>query len=125
MTNGDPLAFWTWVDAWVLAATPQGSQGSNLSDLVGAMDALNHAIPTRGELAGALGKLIASGFIESEDERFRLSEAGAAVRRDTGERDADWADAILPSLAKSPCIGDEWPLTQAQVSAAYAEYMAR
>ena len=89
------------------------------------MDALNHAIPTRDELAGALGRLIASGFIDSEDERFRLSAAGAAVRRRAGERTADWSDAILPELAKSPCIGDEFPLTESQVGAAYEEYVQR
>jgi len=116
---------WTWVDAWVLAAIPSTRPGSDLSELIGAMDALNHAIPTRDELAGSLGRLIASGLVECEANRFRISEAGAAVRRRAGEPMADWSDAILPELAKSTCIGDDWPLTESQVSAAYAEYMAR
>ena len=89
------------------------------------MDALNHAIPTRDELAGSLGRLIASAFVECADENFRLTDAGAALRLEAGESKADWAGAILPALEVTDCIGDEFPLTQAQVSAAYAEYMKR
>ena len=65
-----------WSDAWLLqaiavAASRDGS--ATLTEVLGAADAVNHAMPTDGELHGGLSRLTAGGFVAEVDGRFALA----------------------------------------------------
>lgn len=116
---------WTWVDAWVLAAVVDQSRGADLSELIGHADALNHAIPTRDELASSLGALVAAGLVEVAADRYRTTSAGRALRGEWTAGTRSWSDVLLPRLAALPRSEVELPLTQEQVRTAYQAYWDR
>ena len=64
-----------WSDAWLLQAVALASQANaaTLDEVLGAADAVNHAMPTCDELHGALVRLTAGGVVEEVEERFRLT----------------------------------------------------
>jgi len=64
-----------WSDAWLLQAiaVASGQKPALLSEILGAADAVNHAMPTDDELHGALVRLTAGGFVEEIDEQFQLT----------------------------------------------------
>jgi hypothetical protein len=69
------MGAWGASDSWVLmglAETPLP-----LVRVIGAMDALNHAIPTHEELDGGLRRLMAAGLATVEGDRPVLTAAGA------------------------------------------------
>jgi len=64
-----------WSDAWLLQAVALASrkQPAPLSEILGAADAVNHAMPTDDELHGALVRLTTGGFVEEIDGQFQLT----------------------------------------------------
>jgi hypothetical protein len=68
MAGRDDIPF-TWADAWLLQAIAMaGRDGpAALADVIGAGDALNHAIFTFEELDGGLARLRAAGLIATDD----------------------------------------------------------
>lgn len=120
-----PSADWTSTDAWVLAATSDRAAGRSLSALIGEADAINHATPTRDELASSLGALIAVGLIQVDDGLFRTTEAGRAIKKHWTGGLFNWSDTLLPHLAELPRPAAEYPLTEDTVTAAHTEYMDR
>ena len=128
-------------DAWLLLAilyAAQANEPVNLVRLIGSADFINHAIPTLGELEGALGRLSDRGWIlvdklefsptpQAEemfgprrgirtavpsDLEFVREEIGAAV----------WsADATLTETPDRPCIKG---LTASALDDAFQQYSA-
>jgi len=49
-----------------------GEDGASLPDLIAAADAMNHAIPTSGELSRALTRLAKCQVVKRTDDRFRI-----------------------------------------------------
>ena len=69
-------------DAWILLAIlikAQPGEFPSLDEIIGAADYINHAIPTSGELDGALFRLIESGWIEQEDLCFAPTERAESM----------------------------------------------
>jgi hypothetical protein len=64
-----------WADAWILHALAVATQSgpATLSELIEAMDMVNHALPVERELHGGLTRLQESGYIEEVGERFALT----------------------------------------------------
>jgi hypothetical protein len=121
----DPEATWTWVDAWLLAATADSRRGCSLSELIGAADAINHAIPTRDELAASLGSLRAAGLVEQTEGRFRTTTHGKALKEHWRGGLFGWGKSLLPHLENLPRPGGDLPITESEVHAAYVEYTRR
>jgi hypothetical protein len=65
-----------WSDAWLFQAIALASQAgpARLSQVIGAADGVNHALPTVDELHGALVRLTAGGFVSEAEERFTITE---------------------------------------------------
>lgn len=65
---------WTFNDRWILMSVylTQGEDGASLHDVVGAADAMNHAIPTCGELSRALTRLASCGVLTERDDQFHI-----------------------------------------------------
>jgi len=51
-----------------------GDCGATLAGVIGAADAMNHAIPTTEELSRSLTRLAASGIVTEHSNRFRISD---------------------------------------------------
>ncbi len=116
---------WTWSDAWVLAATTDSRRGCSLSELIGVADGINHAIPTRDELAAAIGALRAAGLLKVEDDRFVLTPDGKALKKYWKGGLFNWSETLLPRLAVLPRTDEQFPLTDEDVHAAYLTYTRR
>lgn len=67
---------WTFNDGWILMSVylTHGDVGASLDELIGAADAMNHAIPTTGELTRSLTRLATCGILTEVDNRFRIGE---------------------------------------------------
>lgn len=94
-------------------------------DMIALMDAVNHAIPTRDELASALGALVGAGLVEPQPQGFRVTTAGAAIRELWDGAPGGGDDAMVAALAAHQRPQREWPLTQEQVAQAYQAYTDR
>lgn len=51
-----------------------GETGASLAELLGAADAMNHAIPTKGQLSRSLTRLASCGVLKEEGDRFRIAD---------------------------------------------------
>ena len=74
-TNNAMLPF-LWSDAWLLQAIAVAShaKSATLSEILGAADAVNHALPTDDELHGGFSRLADADYIEEVDGKFRLTD---------------------------------------------------
>jgi hypothetical protein len=119
-------AAWTWSDAWVLAAIMvQGRDDVELTDVVAAADAINHAILTENEVESAVRRLGGAGLIETRDRRFRLTEAGRdmAARRRGGM--LSQVDDLLRRLRRLPVREAAWQLRPGELDAAARAWQQR
>ncbi len=51
-----------------------GERGATLDELIGAADAMNHAIPTNGELSRSLTRLASCGILTESGGRFQIAD---------------------------------------------------
>jgi hypothetical protein len=121
-----PPDTWSFSDAWVMTAVAISSEhGCDLSELIGAADACNHAILTDEELARGIGRLVASGLLSHDEDRFQLSDAG----RDLASRRKGGLIGQLTSmqklLARHPMTEGRWNVAPEVVSAAVRTYLRR
>jgi len=67
---------WTFTDGWILMSVyvTHGDVGASLDELIAAADAMNHAIPTAGELSRSLTRLVGCGILTEVDDRFRIPD---------------------------------------------------
>ncbi len=100
-------------DAWVLLAIVYAGRdaGATLADVVGAADAINHAILTHAEVGNALFKLTRDGLVAHEGDRLfptaatmELYRASATTRRRSMLGDLDQVRRFLDS---TPWTGDD------------------
>ena len=65
-----------WSDAWLLQAIVLATRAgpASLGQILAAADGVNHALPTDGELHGALVRLTSGGFVVEADTRFAITE---------------------------------------------------
>lgn len=124
MTNSAAEA-WRSEDAWILASLGTGRRGMTLSQLIGAADAYNHAIPTRDEVAAALGALIGAGLAEVTADGYRATSAGLALRKRWKGGMFTWSKGLLPQLEGLPRVSEEWPLSDEDFATAYRDYRRR
>lgn len=124
MSDSQVQSEWTSADAWILAATETG-RGQRLTHLIGAADAISHAIPTRDEISSAVGALRAAGLLECEGDRISLTREGRKIRRHWKGGMFNWGPTLLPRLALIPRSDELYPVTEEDWEAAYREYIAR
>jgi hypothetical protein len=121
---------WTWDDGWILAATCLVSrpEGAELSEIIAAADAINHAIPTAGELSKAFTSLVSYGILVRERGCHTVSETylpaiRAALQTRGGLfKSADKCLKWLQKLADENVALSQVLVTEAEVNAAQKEY---
>jgi hypothetical protein len=90
-----------WSDAWLLAAV-DWSGGGDLAKIIGAADAINHAIPTDEEIDHAIQFLGAAGLVRYSDASLQLTDEGRRICRRTESKDIfatlDRLHALLKNL---------------------------
>ncbi|WP_436716629.1 hypothetical protein U8335_04295 [Roseiconus lacunae] len=125
-----PPTTWTFNDGWILMSVymMHGEDGASLSDLIAAADAMNHAIPTSGELSRALTRLAKCNIVKHVQDRFRIAQdylpAIAAARDRKGGLFAT-PDKGKRWLASTTFVIDEdarITIHKADVTAAFDQY---
>ncbi|RZU76580.1 hypothetical protein EV384_5246 [Micromonospora kangleipakensis] len=105
-------AEWARSDAWVLAAIMvlDGDEGSSLTEVVAAGDAINHAILLENEIEQAVRRLRGVDLISTSQRRFFLTDSGRtmAARRRGGM--IGQVDHLLTTLRRLPVREQEWHL---------------
>ncbi len=125
MTTQPNPGTWTWPDAWILASISGQRRGMALSELIASADGHNHAIPTRDELASALGSLIAAGLVETIDGGFRTTAEGELIKKKWRGGMFSWSESLLPQLERLAKADQEYPLTEDEVAQAFTDYVRR
>lgn len=100
-----------WYDAWILAAVVWATEGDAsvpLWRLIGAADALNKAIVSRGELECGMGRLVSAGLICVAPDGFK------ATPRALGLKGPGWPMEIVSKAigAQAWSPQSEMPQTQ-------------
>lgn len=83
MNQFEESKYFTWQDAWFFTAlymTHENGNPIDLTRIIAAGDALNHAIMTNEEIKTALLKLQTRGIVEIHEERIRFTELGDKIR---------------------------------------------
>jgi hypothetical protein len=75
-----------WSDAWVLAAVER-SDGGDLAKIIGAADAIDHAIPTDEEMEHAIRFLGAAGLVRYSATSMWLTAEGRSLCKRTEPKD--------------------------------------
>lgn len=65
----DPSMRARWSDARILAAVEWSGRG-DLSKIIGAADAINHAVPTIDEVEHVVGLLVPAGLLRLSNDRL-------------------------------------------------------
>src|SRR5215210_1519515 len=70
-----------WSDAWLLLAIGYSNEkgASSLARVIGAADAIQHAVLTREEVDGGLFRLGTAGYVTVRGEKVRLTQQGRAI----------------------------------------------
>lgn len=117
---------WQFADAWVFTAIAvHRDAGCDLSGLLAAGDAINHAILADDEVSQGIGRLEASGLVAVQDGHFSLTPEGQdlAARRKGG---MFGQVRSVQALLKRKDLRDElWIVPAGALDAAYAAYSAR
>lgn len=110
-------------DAWIFWAIPSSREGTDLRGLIGAADAVNHAVPFREQIVRSINRGLGAGLVEVDRGRFRFTPE---CREEVGKANASskvWLkqwDAIASYLTSR-----DWPVvTKRRYRLAEAEYAA-
>lgn len=118
----------TWSDAWLLNSVVMlGEEGGDLSAVIGAGDAVNHAIFTLEELRSGFARLEAAGLVAKQGTGYAATGDGLACGRTRGSWLAN-IERLARRLEHRPCP-DVPPRaanrpTAAEYEAACAAYLA-
>jgi len=109
----------------------QSNSEPTLTDIIGAADATNHAIPTTNELSQAFTKLVNSGVMKIENKSYKIrdeylgrlekaykSKGGLFESANKGQR---WLNDSNLEIHKSLKI----TITENDVTNAYKEYTSK
>lgn len=109
-------------DAWLLMAAGLADRVGRLTldQVIGAADAVQHAVPTREELNGAIGRLSRAGHVKWSSRGLRLTPAGRELfarsereKRDTLRTQQQALERLLgvtswsPRAEPRPAAGEE------------------
>jgi hypothetical protein len=125
----------TWILLAILYASRDGSY-AGLSSIIAAADFINHAIPTLGELDGALDRLHRADWIEIRGLEFRPSAQALELlsSRSAGRRYVHKDFEVVRKRLGGPVWSSQSPrplppeqpriagLTEEAVANSYAEY---
>jgi hypothetical protein len=63
-------------DAWIFLSINNLEGGISLEDFVAKADWINHAIPSKEEIEGAINRLSGAGLVRFENRRFIFTDSG-------------------------------------------------
>ena len=66
-------------DAWIFLSINTTEDGTSLEDLIAKADYINHAIPSKDEIEGAVTRLSTAGLVRFENSKFILTDSGKEV----------------------------------------------
>jgi hypothetical protein len=116
-------------DAWILYAIPPGIEACPLPEIIARADYVNHAIPTKDEIASALTKGLRSGLLQRSLSGIRYAPMHQETIKKVTEKPRYARDA-WDALHRHLCEGsweemnaEVFLLDDADVDVAYKEYL--
>jgi hypothetical protein len=108
----EPASKYLWSDAWLLLAIGLAANrgAASFAAIIASADTIQHAIPTKEEMDGAIGRLNRGGLIRYRSAEVELLAAGLDVLEKasaSSRRLLEQQDAIEASLQALP-----WSATQ-------------
>ncbi len=124
MTDGHGASHgWTSSDAWFAATLATIGRDTDLRDIIGAGDAINHAIFTVAEIEQAVQRLVGSGLMHEPDGGiYRLTEEGRSL---VGSRKGGLigqVSSVHKLLVTVPLSTKAWTIDPESLDAAFREY---
>lgn len=121
---------WRWEDAWVLQAvclaTSSGTAPADLQAVMGAGDAVNHAVFTFDELSAGLRKLTAADIVTVRGDAIALTEQGRELcARGTGNGLHEQTRQIHVWLSRLPAPTGESVLSTSIYQRTLDAYLGR
>jgi hypothetical protein len=120
---------WSWSDAWLLTAAYFTQDNPvSLRSLIGAGDAINHAIFTDDELDHGLTRLEAAGLARLEGEAIRLTDEAMRLCEEAVKSTPYMLESVTrveAALRRIDMAGKDPPRVQvpkAAVQAAFEQY---
>lgn len=119
------------VDAWILYAIPPEIEDCPLSEIIARADYVNHAIPTKDEIAAALTKGLRSELLRRSASGVRYSPVHQEIVKKVTEKPRyamDAWDALHRHLCQESweeMNAEVFLLSDADADAAYEEYLNR
>ena len=106
--SSDSTVKFLWSDAWLVHAAGMAatSGDSDLATVIATGDAIQHAIFTRSELNGAIGRLQRAGLLAYDGGALRLTPNGSELFSNAtavGRTIRRHADALEVALGAEPC----------------------
>jgi hypothetical protein len=89
-------------DAWIFWAIPVSEEGTDLRGIIGAADAINHAIPSREQIESSINRGLQAGLLEKCGECLRFAPTHRKEVREACSVSRAWSrqwDSILAYLA--------------------------
>ena len=118
-------------DAWILYAIPAEIEGCPLSEIIGRADCVSHAIPTTEDIRSAITKGLRCGLLERGPSGVRYAHShretvSMITQKPRYALDAwDALHKFLSGQSWEKTNNEEFVLTDAQVEAAYEEYLGK
>lgn len=113
-------------DAIVFMCLSSG-KWTGLGGILSSYDAIDKSCPSADSLNRALGSLLGTGLAETKGQRFRLTDKGRTLIKESeaaGETVFDQADFLSARLNWAPPPTDYLPFTQSEVDRAARLYTA-
>jgi hypothetical protein len=101
-------AEWERADAWIFVSVLQSCRpgdDADLSRVIGAADYLDHAIPTRAELYGAINRLLAAKLLQAKRGKLSLTPRAEELWKKVGSRRGRSPVRDMRALMDCPCCG--------------------
>lgn len=113
--------------AWILYSVAMTSRDkpAALHEIIAAADALNHAIPTLGELQRSLGGLMEAGLITREGKCYSLTTKGSNLVKEHTRNDRNALDnliAISAAFRINPKPTLDQTITEEDIENSYNKY---
>lgn len=118
-------------DAWILYAIPPEIKDCPLSEIIARADCVSHAIPTTEEIRSAITKGLRCGLLERGRSGVRYAQSHQAAVSEVTQKPRYALDAwdalhkFLSGQSWGQINREEFLLTDAQVEAAYEEYLGK
>ena len=110
-----------------IVSASKGSGRARLTDVIGAADGINHAIPLEQELRGGINRLIHAELVSADEAGLGPTEIGEALAQEVGRpsHSVSMQQLELRLARLTDPEAPAWLPTHAEIRAAIEAYQSR